>query len=136
MCAMQPVADELLPAAAFRLRDLRLVMRKDVVHPAAMNVELFAEQSGRHRAALDVPARAPTPPRALPPNGAILFVPRLPKREIADVLLVVLVALHPARGAQFREIEMREVTVFREAIDPEVNRLVVRLVGQLARNQF
>ena len=39
---MQPVAHELFPAAAFRLRDLRFVMRENVVHPAAMNVELLA----------------------------------------------------------------------------------------------
>jgi len=52
------------------------------------------------------------------------------------VFLVILVALHPAGGAQFRKIEVREVTVIRETIDPEIDRLVLRLIGELARDQL
>ena len=37
---MQPIADKLFSAAAFRLRDFGFMMRKDVVLPAAMNIEL------------------------------------------------------------------------------------------------
>ena len=39
---MQPVTNKGFPAAAFRLRDLRFVMRENIVHAAAMNVDLFA----------------------------------------------------------------------------------------------
>ena len=79
-----------------------------------MNVELLTEECRRHRAALDVPARPAPPPRTLPTDLAIFFVPRFPEREIADVFLVVFVAFHPAGRTQFREIEMRQMTVGRE----------------------
>src|SRR2546423_7801899 len=108
MRAMRPVANELFPAATFRLRDLRFMMRKDIVHAAAMKIDLFVEERGRHRAALDMPARPAASPGTFPPDVAILFVPRFPEREIADVFLVVLIALDAAGGAQFRKIEMGE----------------------------
>ena len=44
---------------AARLRDLVLVMGKDKVDTAAMDVEGLAQMLPRHRRALDVPARAP-----------------------------------------------------------------------------
>src|SRR5438270_12325068 len=94
--AVHPIPDEFFPRASFRLRDLCFVVRENIIHAAAMNIELIAEQLRRHRAALDVPARPPVPPRAFPFHRAIRFIPRFPKREIADVLLVVLIALHPA----------------------------------------
>ena len=71
-------------------------MRKNIIHAAAMNIQLGAQQLRRHRAALDMPARPPLAPRAFPFYIAIRFIPRFPKREIGDVLLVVLIALHPA----------------------------------------
>src|SRR3954462_15069737 len=97
MRAMQPITDEFFPGASLRLRNLRFVMRKNIVHPAAMNIELLPEQLGRHGTALDMPARPARSPRALPLYGAVRFIPRFPKCEIADVFLLVLVAFHPAR---------------------------------------
>src|SRR5882724_7311938 len=94
--AMEPAAHKLFPRASFRLRDLCFVMRENIVHPAAMNIELIAEQLRRHRAALDMPARPAVAPRTTPFYRAVCFIPRFPEREIADVFLVVLVALHPA----------------------------------------
>jgi hypothetical protein len=75
-------------------------------------------------------------PRTFPPDVAILFVPRFPEREIAHVFLVVLVALHPPGGTQLGQIEVREMPVVRELIDPIVNRFVLCLIGQPARDQF
>ena len=63
-------------------------MRKDQVHPAAMQIDLLAQVSNRHRRALDVPARPSGPPRTLPLRLA-RFRP-LPQGEIHGVLF-----LHP-----------------------------------------
>jgi hypothetical protein len=128
--AMQPVADELLPRASFRLCDLRFVMRKNVVHPAAVNIELLTEKLRRHRAALDVPSRPPWSPRTLPFYRPIFFIPRLPEREIADVLLLILIIFHPAGRTQLRQIDMSKPPVIGKFVDPKIDRLVVRLVGQ------
>src|SRR5437870_9325699 len=101
MRAMQPIVHELFPGHAFALRDLGFVMREDVVHSAAMNVDLVAEQCSCHRAALDVPARPSWSPRRIPFHVAVVFVPRFPQREVSNVFLVVLVMLYPTGGLQF-----------------------------------
>src|SRR5262245_41009270 len=94
MRAMQPVTYEFFSGDPFALADLRLVMRENVVDAAAMNVDLIAQQGRRHRTAFDVPARPSWPPGRIPLYVAVFFIPRLPKREIADVFLVVFVMLH------------------------------------------
>ena len=40
---MQPVANEFFARYPFALRDLRFVMREDVIDAAAMDVDLVAE---------------------------------------------------------------------------------------------
>ncbi len=77
---------------ALALRDLRLVVGKNVVLAAAMDIHLRPEDAGGHGAALDVPRRDDRDPRAFPQDVAIRLVPRLPKREIADLFLLVFVA--------------------------------------------
>ena len=76
-------------------------MREDIIDAAAVNIELFAEDLGRHCAALDMPARPPASPWAFPANRAVCFVPRFPKREITDMFFVVLVVLDTAGRLQF-----------------------------------
>src|ERR1043166_4784128 len=132
MRAVQPIAHELFPGHAFALRDLRFVVRKNVVHAAAMNVDLIAEQRGRHRAALDVPARPARAPWTFPANFAVLFIPRFPEREIADVLLVVLIVPDASGWLQLSEIEMGELAVIGKLVDPKINGFVVRLVSEAA----
>src|ERR1700689_970995 len=64
---MQPVFDEgLAGMRAFALRDLVLVMRKDQVEPAAMDVEALAQEFSAHGRAFDMPARPSPAPRAVP----------------------------------------------------------------------
>src|SRR3979490_903952 len=60
---------------ATRLRQFILVMRKDEIETAAMNIEDIAEIGSTHRGALDVPAWAAPSPRTFP---AGLIVWRLP----------------------------------------------------------
>ena len=112
--AVQPVADEFFAGAAFGLRDLGLVMREDVVDAAAMDIEFRAEEGGGHGAALDVPAGPAAAPGRIPADVAIGFVPRFPEREVADAFLFVFVVADAAGGAQFVEIEMRELAVVGE----------------------
>src|SRR6185295_8220951 len=75
--------------AGLALRDFVLVVREEQVNPARVQVDRFAEVSADHGAALDVPARATTTPRAVPHDVAVLWLPRLPQREVAAVLLLV-----------------------------------------------
>ena len=70
-----------------RLRCLVLVMGKDQVRSAAMDLEVGAEQLLRHRRALDVPSRATRPPGRLPARVLAGLV-GLPEREVERVTLV------------------------------------------------
>ena len=66
---MQPVSREMAARKrAQALRPLILMMRKNQIRPAAMNIEILAQISPGHGTALDMPARPPAPPRALPPR--------------------------------------------------------------------
>src|SRR6267378_3250729 len=60
-------------------------MRELQIHAAAMQIEIGAEQTRRHRGALDVPTGASAPPRRLPRRLAWLRV--LPKHEIEGIEL-------------------------------------------------
>ena len=82
-----------------------------------------------------MPARPAAAPRTFPTDVAILFIPRLPQSEIANVFLVVLVVLHPAGRLQLGKIEMRQLAVVRKFVDPKINRLVVRLISETARDE-
>ena len=61
--AVHPMRDRRVAVRAFGLRDLVLVVRKDVVDPAGVQVETLAEVSRAHRRTLDVPPRKAGPPR-------------------------------------------------------------------------
>ncbi len=69
------------------LRDLVLVMRKDQVEAAAVDVERLPEQRVRHRRALDVPARPAGAPRRRPLR--LVGLRELPQREVERVLLLL-----------------------------------------------
>src|SRR6266513_5831510 len=111
MRAVQPVTDEFLSGHAFALRDLRFVMRENIIDAASMNIDLVAEQRRRHRAAFDVPAGPAWSPWRIPLHIAVFFIPRFPECEIPDVFLVVFVVLHASGRLQLREIEVRELAV-------------------------
>src|SRR5207253_10741884 len=111
MRTVQPHPHKLFSGHAFALRYLRFVVRKDLVYTAAMDVDLIAEERGRHRAALDVPAGTSWSPWRIPFYIAIFFVPRLPQCEVADVFFVVLVKLHAPSGPQFRQVKIVVVSV-------------------------
>src|SRR5260370_28410753 len=110
-------------------------MRTDMAYTAAMDVDLIAEERGRHRAALDVPAGTSRSPWRIPFHIAIFFVPRFPMYEVADVFFVVLVMLHAASGPPVRHIKMLELSVIRQFLDSKIDRFVFSLISDRLRNQ-
>ena len=90
--AVVPVARECRPVAALALRDLVFVVGEEKVHAARVEVDRLPKVLLDHRAALDVPARAPSGGSARPGplNVAVLLgLEGLPEGEVADVVLVV-----------------------------------------------
>src|SRR5207302_5183058 len=84
--AVHPQAHHAMSRDGFRLRDLGLVMREDVVGAACVDVESVAEYGHRHRGAFDVPARKARSPRAGPDLHAV-YSGRLPESEVTRVTL-------------------------------------------------
>src|SRR5215469_1339609 len=84
---MHPIADK-GPATvrAGTLRDFVLVMRKDEIETAGVDIEGLPQMGFAHRRALDVPARPPSAPRAIPAGK--ICIRRLPQHEIGRVTLV------------------------------------------------
>ena len=85
---MHPGPGERPAAGGERLRGLVLVVREHEVDPAAVDVELEAEQRLGHRRALDVPAGAPAAPGRVP-RGVLALLLALPQREVERVPLAV-----------------------------------------------
>src|SRR5215469_1679157 len=84
---MHPIADK-GPATvrAGTLRDFVLVMRKDEIETAGVDIEGLPQVGFAHRRALDVPARPPSAPRTIPARK--ICIRRLPQHEIGRVALV------------------------------------------------
>src|SRR5690348_12398970 len=91
MRAVQPVFDEGPAGRAFALGNLVLVMGKNQILAAQMEVKTFSEHFHAHGAALDVPAGPAFTPRTRPEHVAVLRHTRLPEREVRDGFLRVLI---------------------------------------------
>ena len=63
---MEPVIAPLVSEISLGLRDLIGVVRKGVVDPAAVDIEIFAEVLHAYAGALNVPAGISHAPRAVP----------------------------------------------------------------------
>ena len=115
-----------------RLRRLVLVVGKDQIGPAAVDLEADAEQSFGHRRALNVPARSTLAPRRLP--GRVLAgLLRLPQREVGRIALAP-GALHSLPLVHLLQIAMGKLTVFGIAADREVH-VSLRRIGVPALDQ-
>src|SRR5512146_1548398 len=97
---------------AFALRDLVLMMRKDEIEPAAMNVEALAEMGLAHRRAFDMPAGPAAAPGAIPSRQS--GGRRLPQDEIRRIALIVR-DLDPRAGDHLVAVAARELAVLRIA---------------------
>ena len=124
---MEPGPDEGLAGRRLALGDLVLVVREDQVDAAGVDVERRSEVGHAHRRAFDVPARPARPDRGLP--GRLAGLGALPQREVADVVLAVLVGLDPLPHPEPLGIEAGQPAVRRPRRDPEEDRAVVGPVG-------
>src|SRR4051794_22329836 len=127
MRAVQPGAHERLAGRRFRLGDLVLVMRKDKVDAAGVNVEARAEVFHAHRRALDMPAGSPRADLRVPARLALAR--SLPDREVAYVVLAVLVGLDSLTDALLRRVDVRQLPVLGPTGDAEKDGAIVRPIG-------
>src|SRR5262245_10986545 len=120
MLDVHPEAGKRLHRRALSLRDLVLVMRKDQVDAAGVNVNRGAiEQPKRHRGALDVPSRPALHPTAVPLRLA--GPGRLPQNEIAGVVFGIFVDVDARTSVETIVIEASEAAIVRQRFDPEVD---------------
>src|SRR5271157_3284581 len=116
---MHPEPGKWLAGEGFRLRDLVLVMRKDEIDAAGVDIQRLAEVLDGHHGALDVPARAARTDGRVPKHLA--FLGRLPEGEVAGVGLLILVHVDARAGDVAAEIVVRELAVSGESADAEIH---------------
>ena len=136
MRAMHPRIYELSSCGSLSLSDFVFMMREKIVDSACMKIKRFAEILHRHGRAFNMPARAPAPPWGIPADGTVTFLPRLPKRKIADILFVIFVGRAPRARALVVKINMSKRPVTGEFADIEIDRAVVRLIRYSLLHKF
>src|SRR5260370_21535452 len=80
------VTHERLARRALRLRNLILMMDRDMVEAARMNIDRLAEVLHRHRRALCIPSREPASPRTAPLLPLVVLV-YPPQRKVLRAFL-------------------------------------------------
>src|ERR1019366_3716843 len=138
MGAVQPILDKWLPrrlrARPFALRDLVLVMGKDEVFAAQVEVEAGAEGFHAHGAAFDVPAGPAFAPRAGPEDRPVIGDARFPEGEIGHRFLGVFIAADAFAGAHSLEVQLEQLAVTTAAslifFDAEIDRAVGGAISQ------
>ena len=118
--------------AWIRLCDLILMMREDQITAAAVEVKRLTEILHRHRRALDVPARASFPPRAVPRGLARLC--RLPQSEVHRMMLR-LVDLDARTCLHVIKTASAEASVRSKCLNAVVDVACLRNVGIAALDQ-
>ncbi len=83
-----------------------------------------------------MPARTSAPPGRIPSDRTVARFPRLPEREIADILFRVFVRRAPFARALVVEIDMRELPVAWEGAHVEIDRPVLALVRHALLNEL
>src|ERR671933_546947 len=115
---MNPEARKSFPGRAFALRDLVLVVRKDKVVAAAVDIDLWPKLFEVHGRALDMPARpAGRPGRR--PRGLARFR-SFPKGEVQRVLFA-LVRCDARPHPHVVDLTAGELTVSFKGSYPEIN---------------
>ena len=135
MLHVHPEPREGRARGALALRDLVLVVGKDQVDAAGMNVDRrLPEQAQRHGGALEVPPR-PARPRAHFPRR-LARPGRLPQHEIARILLCILVDVDAHARLHPLGIEARELAVAGQRRDLEIGRTVARVGVAMASERL
>src|SRR5215471_21038667 len=129
---MHPISDELTAAmGALALRDLVLVMRKDEIETAGVDIEGLPQVGFAHRRTLDVPARPPSAPRTIPSRK--ICIRWLPKHEIGGIAFVGC-DLYPGAGDHLVAAAPRQHPVIGVRGDRKQH-MAFGDIGMLARDQ-
>src|SRR5271157_887604 len=94
MLVMQPAANKLFAGRSLALSNFVLMMRKNIVHPATVNIEGFAKILHAHSGAFNVPTRPALTQFSFPKNVAIFRYPSLPQSEVLRLFFGVFVLAH------------------------------------------
>ena len=119
---VQPETREGLAGKRLRLRDFILVMRKNQVHTARVNVQRCTQVLDRHHGALDVPARPPAAHRRVP--GWLAIFGGFPQREVAGVGFVVRIDVYARPRAHPAKVVVRKRAILWKTCNPVINRAV------------
>src|SRR3989475_11911360 len=107
----------LLAGKSFRMSDLGLVMGKDEIRTATMDVVRRTKVSDRHRSVLNVPAGPTLAPRTIPRDFTRLLT--LPEHKIGRVPLQR-VRINPMNNQVFDPLS-RQLAITRELCDVKGN---------------
>ncbi len=122
---MHPGVNVRLAGGRLALGDLVLVMREGQIGPSAMDVKGLAQAAGRHRRALDVPARPPAPRvMATPPRRAWR-----PSRARSRGDPPCALPRRPGPRRACRRVAIVELAVIGELADPVIDVAIGRRVG-------
>ena len=116
----------------FALRDLVFMMWKREIWPTTMNVEGITQAAGRHRRALDVPARTAITPGGSPVSLA--WFGSLPKHEIERVFFMN-IHIDPTACTHIIELAIIELAVVGKLAHPVVDITIFSRVGKAFFNQ-
>ena len=115
---------------ALGLGDLVFMVRELEVLSAAVDIEVFAEQFGTHRRALDVPSRTATPPGRIPLDVlGFAFLGSFPEHEIERVVFVLDDA-DPFARAQLVQRFAGQVSVVRETAHRVAHVAIGGMIGK------
>ena len=142
--AVQPIPGERLAvrlaSCPFTLSNFILVMRKNQIFAAHVNIDTWAEEFHTHGAALDVPARTAFAPRAGPEHATIIGSAGLPKGEVGDSFLGVFVVGDALTLAHFLKIQFEQLAVGVAGgaifFDAEIDRAIGGSIGDALLHQL
>ena len=122
---MHPEPGERLSGRGLGLGNLVLVVGELQVDPASVDVEALAKICHRHRGAFQVPSRPSRAEGAVP--ARLPRAGRLPEHEVAGVVLVIFVGVHPGARADAAGVQAGELAVLGPAADAKVRRTGVAI---------
>ena len=123
VAAVHPIIRESFPGERLRLRDLVLMMRKEVVDAAHVDVNLLAEVAIITRAAFDVPAGTSLDMFFFTINhefdfpkirSIALLVVRFPERKIGDLVFFIFVIVDAHTRDHAAHVEVCEFAIIGE----------------------
>src|SRR5262245_50771906 len=94
MLAMDPKTNKRLACNGLALRDLVLVVGKDVVHTATVDIQRGTQFFHRHCRAFQVPSGTALSERSIPEGFLIVFL-RFPQDKVSRFLLLIFVGVDP-----------------------------------------